>query len=73
LKFIPSDLIGSVRIVKSKKTKKSKGYGFVEIKDQELAQFLTKGSIKHIKELINESQESNEGCIFVLNERKLDF
>jgi len=47
-KFISKDNFGSIRILRDKKTKKSKGFGFIEIYDPSTVQLLVDSSSKHV-------------------------
>lgn len=71
--FLSDDKIGSIRILRDKKTKKSKGFGFLEIFDQATATMLVESSTQHVSQLISESKRTGESSIFLLNGRKLDF
>jgi RNA recognition motif-containing protein len=71
--FVPEHCLGSIRILRDKKTKKSKGFGFIEVYSEEIVKMLTESSTKHVSQLLAEFQASSKPSIFLLSGRKLDF
>jgi RNA recognition motif-containing protein len=71
--YISEDKIGTIRILRDKKTKKSKGFGFVEVLDQGTVKMLVDSSTQHVSQLLSQTKRTGEGSVFLLNGRKLDF